>query len=243
MNSRELIQATSAKINRLGALFYFDAATLAAGKELGLDGFRFYVLGRGGVLGDAPASVVSASFGYFSPSVMDRIWNSAREKVAPATAAQAYLDCNADLGRRGLVEVAGLDDFGDAAAAIVAAADPSGLPLFAGLLNNPVPEDGPGRAMHYAVMLREYRGSVHLCAVVANGLTSTKAHVINRPDDLELFGISDPPEITDDDRAALVAAEAMTDAMMMSAFGALSEAQGQALVAGTDAMFDALVSE
>ena len=52
MTPLEIVQQTSPTINQAGNRFYFDADTMAKGQELGLDGFRFYFLGRGGVLGD-----------------------------------------------------------------------------------------------------------------------------------------------------------------------------------------------
>ena len=57
MTPTELVQAACPKIGSLGGAFYFDKETLAKGKELGLDGFRFYFLGRGGVLGDVEPRV------------------------------------------------------------------------------------------------------------------------------------------------------------------------------------------
>ena len=66
MRTQELIAATSPTIGAAGAAFYFHPMTLAKGKSLKLDGFRFYMLGRGGVLGDVEADVVASSFGYFT---------------------------------------------------------------------------------------------------------------------------------------------------------------------------------
>jgi hypothetical protein len=43
MTPDELIAAVAAPIGSIGSSFYFAPETLAAGKELGLDGFRFYV--------------------------------------------------------------------------------------------------------------------------------------------------------------------------------------------------------
>jgi hypothetical protein len=51
MTPEELTAAASPRIGAMGSVFYFVPETAARGKELGLDGFRFYVLGRGGVLG------------------------------------------------------------------------------------------------------------------------------------------------------------------------------------------------
>ena len=67
MQPRDVIHAIAKPTGDIGASFYFDPDTLARGKELGLDGFRFYVLGRGGVLGDVEPDVVRSAFGYFHP--------------------------------------------------------------------------------------------------------------------------------------------------------------------------------
>jgi hypothetical protein len=63
MFAQELINATSPTIGKAGSAFYFHPSTLARGKEVGLDGFRFYMLGRGGVLGDVESDVVASAFG------------------------------------------------------------------------------------------------------------------------------------------------------------------------------------
>ena len=86
MDSMALVQAACPKIGDLGSAFYFDPATVAKGKELGLDGFRFYFLGRGGVLGDVEPRVVQAAFGYFEPRLIAKIWDSARERMPPPIA-------------------------------------------------------------------------------------------------------------------------------------------------------------
>ena len=182
MQTADVVQAVAAPMGSAGAAFYFHPDTLAKGKELGLDGFRFYMLGRGGVLGDVPARVVESAFGYFNTALVDKIWNSARERVAPATAAAAYLEANAELGRRKLDGLDGLDAYCEAAQAVVAAARPAGLTLFAGISSAPVPDDTPARAIHFTSVLRELRGSVHLLAIAAVGLDNTAAHVIRRPE-------------------------------------------------------------
>ena len=100
------MQQTSPTINEVGNRFYFDPDTMAQGKELGLDGFRFYFLGRGGVLGDVDPAVIVAAFGYFSPSVIEVMWDSAKQIMEPRAAARAYLAC-AD--RFGTARLGGLD--------------------------------------------------------------------------------------------------------------------------------------
>ena len=167
MLAQDLIAATSPILGQAGAAFYFHPDTLARGKELGLDGFRFYMLGRGGVLGDVESDVVASAFGYFHRNVVARIWNSAKERFPPREAARAYQECGANLGRSVLANVEGLGPFCEAAEAIIAATNPAGLSLYAGIAAEPRVDDLPGRAMQLAAVLRELRGGVHLVAVLA----------------------------------------------------------------------------
>ncbi|MAT04341.1 MAG: hypothetical protein CL424_04775 [Acidimicrobiaceae bacterium] len=240
MTPREVIQAIKQPTGDIGAVFYFHPATLDRGKELGLDGFRFYFLGRGGVLGDVEPGVVQSAFGYFNPDLLAKMWNTGKERVSPRDAARAYIACCHDVGRSKLADVDGLDAYVEAATAVIDAVDGGALALFAGVRAEPVPDDTAGAAIHQAMVLRELRGSAHLAAIAAVGLSTRVAHAIKRPDDLAMFGYEEPPAITDDDRAALERAEAITDDILEPAFAVLSGGQGDALVAGTNAMHTAL---
>jgi uncharacterized membrane protein len=244
METIELIQAISPATNSLGAAFYFHPATLAKGKEQGLDGFRFYVLGRGGVLGDVEASVVTSAFAYFHPNTVEKIWNSAKEKMAPRAAAALYGECCADLGRSKLssIENAVLDGYVDAAEAVVAATDVAGLALYAGWAAEPRVDDAAGRAMQLLALLRELRGSAHIVALLASGVAAPVAHVIKRPDDATTFGWDPAPEIGPDDPVKCEAAESLTDRLLVPSYGGLTDEQAAALVAGTEAIGAALAA-
>ncbi len=99
MDAEDLVSVVCPRIGDLGWAFYFIPETLKVGRSLGLDGLRFYFLGRGGVLGEVEAPVVVSAFGYFAPSLVSKMWNSAREICPPRDAAQAYMTCCAELGR------------------------------------------------------------------------------------------------------------------------------------------------
>lgn len=236
--SLELVEVSSPQINVAGAAFYFHPDTLARGKALGLDGFRFYFLGRGGVLGDVEATVIASAFGYFHQDVVGKIWDSAREKLAPRDAATEYLECAAALGRKSLAEIDGLDAFNEAAETVTSAVDVSSLALFAGVIGHPLPEDTAGRAYRNLVALRELRGSMHLLAIVASGLAPSVAHAIRRPNDVAAFGWGDGPEVVDSDRASLAKADRLTDELMVPMFDVLSADQAEALRFGAQRMFD-----
>jgi hypothetical protein len=240
MLAQELIAATSPTIGKAGSAFYFHPDTLARGKQLNLDGFRFYMLGRGGVLGNVESDVVASAFGYFHRNLVARIWNTAKERCDPREAARNYMMCCANLGRSALASVEGLSGFCEAAEAIIAATNPAALSLYAGVAAEPRVDDLPGRALQLVAVLRELRGSTHLLAVVASGLAPQVAHAIKRPKDVGTFGWDPAPEVTDADRVKLDAAEALTDTLLLGAYSTLNDKAGAALLAGTRAIGTAL---
>lgn len=242
MEPRDVISAIAGPTGDIGAAAYFHPDTLARAKELGLDGFRFYFLGRGGVLGDVEPEVVVSAFGYFEPALVAKMWNSGKERIAPRAAAREFLACNADLGRAKFAGIDGLDAYNAAAAAVVAATEVSGLALFAGYAAEPVPDDAPAAAIHHAVLLREMRGSAHLLAVRAVGLSAAVAHAVKRPDDVATFGYAEAPEVDDGARAALARAEELTDELLVPSFSVLDDGAARALVAGTEAMHAAITA-
>lgn len=242
MTPLELARQTAPQIGTAGAAFYFVPETLARGKELGLDGFRFYVLGRGGVLGDVEPTVVSSAFGYFNPEVLAGKWNTAKEVMAPRQGAREYSACAEALGRARLADVDGLGEFNAAAEKVTGAVDVSGLTLFAGMVAEPLPDDAPARAMRNTMLLRELRGSVHLVAIAAEGLPSTIAHAIRRPDDQQLFGWQGVPDVTDDDRAALERVDQRTDELMAGMLSVLDDGEREALADGAAAILAAVAS-
>jgi len=80
-------------IGTIGAASFFHPDTSARGKEAGLDGFRCYVLGRGGVLGNVESEVVHGAFVYFPPDLIAEMWTTVSERVAPRGAARMHHRC------------------------------------------------------------------------------------------------------------------------------------------------------
>ncbi|MDA3038195.1 MAG: evbL [Actinomycetota bacterium] len=238
----ELAAAVAQPLGAAGAAFYFHKDTLAKGKELGLDGMRFYMLGRGSVLGDAPSGVVASAFGYFNPATVAKLWDSAKEKVAPAEAASTYHLCCAEVGRQKLADVDGLDAFCDAAEAVIAGTDIAGLALYAGIAAMPRVDDVPGKAMQLAATLRELRGSVHLNALIASSISPAIAHCVQRPEMIAAFGWDPAPDTSGFDESKRAGAEALTDAMVAEGMLGLTEAQAAALRDGAAAIAAALAA-
>lgn len=232
MTPEETAAAVDPALGLLGALHYFDEGVVAKSKEAGLDGFRMYFLGRGGVLGDVEPEVVWSAFGYFNPALVKKMWVSASERMSPRDASRNYLDWAEDVGRETFAGAEGLDAFNEAAAALIASVNPAALALFAGYSAEQPPADALGAATFNVIVLRELRGSVHLAAIAANALDPVVAHSIRRPNDARMFGWDELPEPTDEDRQKLVAVDAATDAVMAMHYAGITGEQRQALAAG-----------
>lgn len=238
MDTQALMDIACPKIRDLGWAYFFAPETFARAEELGIDGLRFYFVGRGGVLGDVDAAVVHAAFGYFEPGLIKTMWDTSVGTVAPRDAGRAYIECGAAYGRLQLSDMPGLDAYVAAAEAVNDAADPMGLALYAATAAEPLPDDAPARAMLLTSLLREFRGSAHLVAVRAAGLDDKRAQFITRPNDAAMFGWSDDdaPDITDEHRKMLEAADAITDDIVRPAYAVLDDAGQQALLDGLVAM-------
>jgi hypothetical protein len=182
--------------------------------------------------------VVHSALGYFAPSMVTALWESAKAIVPPRDAARAYLECCQAFGRRHLSQIANLGEFCLAAEQVRAAASPIGLPMFAGAAAEPLAADPPARAMQLVTVLREFRGGAHLLAIVACGLDPKVAHYASRPDVFFNFGYDqdDVPDVGEDDLAQLLAADELTERLMRSAFGVLDADGENALIEGLRAM-------
>ena len=131
-----------------------------------------------------------------------------------------------------------------AADAVNEAADPVGLALYAGYRGELLVDDVPGRALQIITTLRELRGSAHLIALRAVGVDPRAAQFLKRPADGRMFGwpADYMPEISDEQRAAVEAAEVLTDDLVRPAYAALDDAGAAALIRGLDDMAAALTS-
>lgn len=242
MTNEELVNTVCPILNDNGWKYYFTPNAIEVGKSMGLKGMEFYVAGRGGSLGDCEGSVVAAAFGYFNPVIIGAAWSLATAKQPARVIGDAHYEVAAQLGRDKLADMPGLNEFTAAMEKVFNAADPDGFALFAAFKSMPIAQDTPGRAMQLAASLREFRGSAHLIAIRAVGLTSKQAHYVKRPNDVKGFGWGedDAPLVDDAVRALMVEAEKLTDALCIPAYSVLNEAERKALVDGTKAFEAAL---
>jgi hypothetical protein len=213
--------ALAEPVGDLGGRFMLHPDTMALGASLGFDGFAFYAAGRGGVLGDVDADVVVAGFGFFEPNIVRTLWESGTAVLPAREAAHRYADACAAWGRAHLASADGLDRFVELAERLVAAVDPTGLPVFAGWRAEPRADDAPGRAAQLLHVLREWRGSCHVVAVLAAGLSPLEAILTkDGADQARMFGWPEPYAIEDAKAELRAEAEALTTNLQVPALEA-----------------------
>jgi hypothetical protein len=210
----------------VGGAFMISSEAKAAGTEHGYRGWQLYVAGRTGVLGDVRPEVVAATLGFHEPGLVRSAWAGAG-RVAPTTITAArYVEVCHAWGRRRYAGLAELDRLADLLERVAAAADPAGWPLFAAWRAQSLPDDAAGRVVQLMQVLREHRGGAHLGAVRAAGLRPLEAVVAaGGSRNATFFGWPDPlPEVSDDLRARLARAEAVTDEQVAPAYAVLDTA-------------------
>jgi hypothetical protein len=182
------------------------------------------------VLGDVDADVVSSAFAFFAPSLVRKMWEAGVVVEGARSAAARYGAACTQFGRTRLAGFAGAARLAELAGKVAAGVDATGLALFAGWRAEPQPDDAEAHAFLLLHVLRELRGSVHIVAVVASGLSPLHA-VLASGDAAQAkqFGWPEPyPVVAADAKAA---AEQLTDELLTGLYAAvLDEAEAAELV-------------
>jgi len=212
------VRALTEPIGDLGGRWMLHPEVLGSCREVGYpNGYAYYVVGRGGVLGDVDADVVTSAFGFFHPALVRTMWERGVAVEGARASAARYGQACAQFGRTRIAGFDGAARLAELAGAVAAGADPAGLSLFAGWRAEPWPDDVEGRVAFLLHMLREFRGSVHVLAVVAAGLHPRDAVLAHGgADHGKQFGWPEPfaqvgPELP-------AAAEALTDTILVQRY-------------------------
>ena len=219
------IRSTSIPIHDMGTAMYLSPDVMGWAAEWGWSNpFAFYFAGRGGVLGEVDADVVYAAFGWFAPTIVRPMWETGVAVHGAREAARRYFAAAADWGRDHLAGCEGLERFNELAERLLRAADCSGRTLFAGWRVEPLVDDAPGRALQLVHVMREWRGSNHLVATTASGLTPLEAILAGDGEGQpKFFGWAEPfPAINEDHRARRAEAENLTDRLCAASYEVLS---------------------
>jgi hypothetical protein len=160
------------------------------GTELGFEGFDFYAAGRGGVLGEVPADVVTAAFVFFAPDQVRVAWERAASVMPRRQAAEEWAAAAHTWARANLDDTVDWTRVAELAGRIATNADVAGAPLFAGWRTLPEPDasDSKALAIHRLNALRELRGGLHGAAVLTVGLTPFEACSVLAPQMVSVMG-------------------------------------------------------
>lgn len=161
--------------------------------------------------------MIVSAFGFFAPGLVTSLWDAGVVVEGARAGARRYADGCITWGRARLAEFSGAERLADLLGRVVDAADVSGLSLVSGWRRVDRPADAAGRCYLLIHVARELRGSVHLLACVASGLTPRDAVLANPnggAEQAEKFGWSGPFETGPDDASTFAAAEDLTDRLM-----------------------------
>jgi hypothetical protein len=189
-----VVKATSVPIHDIGTSAYLSPDIAGWAAEWGWSNpFAFYFAGRGGMLGDVDADVVTSAFGWFAPSAVQAMYSEGI-CVAGATGAAARMaEAHGMWGEKHYDDVDGLDDIVAVTQELVDGLEGSAIPLFVGWRNAARSGSAAGRAAQLMQILREWRGGNHLVATTAVGLSPLEAILTNEgPGQAKFFGWPEP---------------------------------------------------
>lgn len=193
LTAEETVRAADGVLHDIGTVWMMHQDTRARGEEYGYSKhLAFYFAGRGGVLGDVDASVVTAAMGWWHPGIVRLMWGRGIAVAGARESARRYGQACVDWANDHLTGFPSADRLAELAGRVVTNAEESGLPLFAGWRAEPLADGGPARMLQLVHVLREWRGAVHLVATTAAGLGPLEAILTNEgPQQARFFGWRD----------------------------------------------------
>jgi helix-turn-helix protein len=155
-----------------------DQATAEYGVSLGLHtGEEYWIVGRGGALGDVDHQIAAAALAFIAPAAVRDAWDHLPSGMTPSQVSATYAARCTGWGTEALavfdpVRMERLDNLGRR---IVDSASPALGVLFAAWRSVAQPDDVGARATLTMQVLREMRGAAHIIAIQACGLTPVEA--------------------------------------------------------------------
>jgi len=229
MDALQATTATADAVSAIGSHFMLDGGTYKAAAELGFAGLDFYVRGRGGVLGEVDADVVTAALAFFAPDQVRSLWEAGRGVMPAAEAATAFAAACHRWADRHVPEDLDAARLAELSGQVVARAGVACAPVFAGWRALDVPSDPKRAAVHHMNALRELRFALHAAAVTTAGLTPLQAMSVRSPHMIPLFGWAGPVDV-EGLEPVWQGAEDRTNEAFSAVLGELSDAERAELV-------------
>lgn len=169
-------------LEMIHGLIYFAPEAAEEYAALGVTGRTGYFASRSAPMGAVKAEVVMSTFFNFEPGLVRQAMDGVWDRVTPDALLAARLRAADRMLRRTLGELAESPDVDEASvlarrAAEAAMPHVSGKPLFAGHASLPWPDDPLLVLWHAQSLLREFRGDIHIAAMVSEGIDGCEALV------------------------------------------------------------------
>lgn len=239
MDALAAARASAPAVSTVCSHFMMDGDTYKHGAQLGFQGLDFYVTGRGGVLGDVDAGVVTAAFTFFAPDHVRTQWELWRSVMAPRAAAVEFAACAATWAEAHVPDDLDAARLGELVGKVAAGARPACAPIFAAWQTLEVPSSPKAAAVHRMNGLRELRQGLHAACVVASGLSPLQAVSMRQPHMAPILGWPELADTSDELQAVWQSAEDATDRAIAHAYDGLSEPERSELAELAGALHEA----
>jgi len=217
----------------LGARFMMQPETFARGAALGFKpGLGFYLIGRLGVIGTAPAAVATSAAVFINPAYLSAQWTEALATTTTKKATALFSKICQEYGKAHLPNGKRTKRLAELAGKVVDSADVANAPLVAGWRSLPRGRNAAGEAYQLANILRELRMARHAVAVQAEGLTPLEA-ILSGPGgagNARMFGWPEPYPSVDSLAERRAAAEDRTDQLVAKDLEVLNASERAELV-------------
>ena len=221
----EASRHTARAVHDVAAKFMLDMDMYMETSALGYDGVAFYFAGRGGVLGDVDHAAVFEAFTFFPAETVQKGWESAAAVEDRDASARRFAGYAARWATANIPDGTGdLTRLAELCGAVIAAADATDAPVFAGWRELGEPDGERELVVHRMNALRELRAARHAAAVREVGLEPVEAFMIRTPYMAGIFGWPEPTQDPDESAVALWArAEELTDLAFAADLAVLSD--------------------
>ena len=234
-----VVTATSVPIHDIGTAIYLSPDVFGWAADWGWSNpFAFYFAGRGGMLGDVGADVVTSAAGWFAPDAVAAMYAEGAGVAGATEAASRMAEAHSKWGQKHFADVDGIEDITAVTEELVDGLEGSALPLFVGWRDAARCDTAAGRAAQLMQILREWRGGLHLVATTAVGLSPLEAILTNEgPGQAKFFGWSEPFADVSAIKAKHDEAEEITDRLCAASLAqALDAAKYPAFETGVRAL-------
>ena len=129
-----VVKATSVPIHDIGTAAYLSPDIAGWAAEWGWSNpFAFYFAGRGGMLGDVDADVVTSAFGWFEPHMVHAMFSEGVEVAGASGAAARIAEAHGKWGEKHYADVEGMEEIVAVTSELVDGLEGSAIPALRGM--------------------------------------------------------------------------------------------------------------